>query len=179
VTPLSSYDELDANDEKPIWIRYDRKPTTTAAITKSGLYVNDPGEYQDNPDIDNNGDNCFETLDADKKVMKCFDVHHPNFGAKLRLKWEGLLNPKSHAIVQYANTASAIECTAARLGFFTNYYCFFMQYQPAGGPTIDTLAAEGDAQRVTSIEIENLNRLPNDKIPTAKCTLRESAAWIY
>jgi hypothetical protein len=179
VTPLSSYDELDASDTKPIWTRYDRTPTTTAGITKSGLYVNDPGDYQDKPDIDDNGDNCFETPDADKKVLKCFDVHHPNFGAKLRLKWQGLVNPLSHVIVQYANTRNTTERIAARQGFFTDYYCFFMQYQPAGGAVISTLTTEGDDKRVASIDIENLSRPANQQIPTDKCTLRESAAWIY
>jgi hypothetical protein len=179
VTPLSSYDELDANDEKPIWTRYDRTPTTTAAITKSGLYVNDPGEYQDNPDIDNNGDNCFETLDADKKVLKCFDVHHPNFGTKLRLKWEGLLNPKSHVIVQYANTANAIERTAARLGFFTNYYCFFMKYKPLVGPERQTITAEGETLRKKSVILENTFRLPpTPQVEPEPCTLFESDAWL-
>jgi hypothetical protein len=135
--------------------------------------------YQDKPDIDDNGDNCFETPDADKKVLKCFDVHHPNFGAKLRLKWQGLVNPLSHVIVQYANTRNTTEHIAARQGFFTDYYCFFMQYQPAGGAVISTLTTEGNDERVTSIDIENLSRPANQQVPTDKCTLRESAAWIY
>jgi hypothetical protein len=105
-TPMSSYDALDSTDKPPIWIRYDRTPTTTDTITLSGLYVNNAGEYQGNPDIENNGANCYEATAAEDKVLKCFDVHHPNFGAKLRKKWSGLINPLLYMVVQYAPTAT-------------------------------------------------------------------------
>jgi alpha/beta hydrolase fold len=178
-TPLSSYDELDGGDTRPIWIRYERTPLTTATITKSGLYVNDPGTYQDNPNIDDNGANCFETTDPEEKVLKCFDVHHPNFGAKLRLKWQNIASPASHVIVQYAGTINATQREEARLGFFDKYFCFFMQYQPAGGDVIETLDFNANEERVKSIIAENATREPDEQVPTAKCTLRESEAWTY
>jgi hypothetical protein len=177
VTPLSSYDELDRTDTVPVWIRYERTPTTINAITKSGLYVNDPGTYQDNPNIDDNAANCFETLSLAEKVLKCFDVHHPNFGAKLRLKWVGLQNPLSHVIVQYKNTTTAAQRAEAVGFFFKDYYCFFMQYRPAGGPIIQTLSVDGDALRVASIVEENKSRDITAQIPIEQCKLEEGGTW--
>ncbi len=178
ITPLSSYDELDATDTRPIWTRYDRTPSTTTSITKSGLYVNDMDEYQDNANIDSNGDNCFETLNADQKVLKCFDVHHPNFGAQLRLKWTGLQNPQSHVIAQYANTSNATERAEANLGFFDDYYCFFMQYQTTDNVIHMTLTEDGNDFRVASVELENLGRDVDDQKPTERCILSENTLWL-
>ncbi len=176
-TPLSSFDALDANDKPPIWIRYDRTPATTNTITLSGLYVNNKGDYQDNPDIDNNAANCYETTVAPEAVLKCFDVHHPNFGVKIRQKWLGFTNPVSYVFVQYAPTNTAQERAEAGIGFFDNYYCFFMSYRTANGVFYDTLTNDGDAKRVASINAENIFRPPNQQITTAKCALAENDVW--
>lgn len=177
-TPLSAVDALDANDAPPIWLRYERTPLTINTITLAGLYVNDPGTYQDNADIESNGDNCFEAATDADRVRKCFDVHHPNFGAKLRKKWTGFTNPASYVFVQYAPTGNETQRTTARQGFFSNYFCFFMSYRRADGTERQTLTPDGEALRHQSVVHENTFRIPpTPQVDPNPCVMSEAGVW--
>jgi hypothetical protein len=178
-TPLSMVDELEKKDEPSIWIRYERTPSSLATVQPVGLYVNDKGDYQDKPNIDSNAANCYETTIASEAALKCFDVHHPHFGLKLRKKWEGFsaLNRKSYVFVQYANTSNSTERQTAISKFFQNYYCFFMEYQTADGTIYEQLSAEAEGERFSSVVLENGFRPLGEKIDPNQCRMRETDPW--
>ncbi len=127
-TPLSALDEF-GQHEPPVWLRYDRKPASLSSVPLVGIYVNDAGTYQDNPRIDTNAENCYEDP-LSEAAQKCIDVHHPNFGLKLYLKYQTFPGTRtSYMFVQYADTADADQRNAAGEKFFDDYYCLFMGYR--------------------------------------------------
>jgi hypothetical protein len=151
-----------------------------------GIYVNNAGDYQDQPDIDNNAANCYEATtvaDADK-ALKCFDVHHPHFGLKLRQTYLdlGSSGRTSYVFVQYADTDGPDGPNGradAGMRFYDNYYCFFMKYKTADGVIHDTLTIDGDAKRRKSVDAENKIRIANGDpiIDPDKCALSETDVW--
>jgi hypothetical protein len=178
-TPLSMVDELDTNDAPPIWLRYDRTPLSLSTVQPVGLYVNNKGDYQDKPNIDSNAANCYETTVAAEAALKCFDVHHPHFGLKLRQKWLGFpaAGRTSYVFVQYANTNTSTERAEARANFFDDYYCFFMSYQTADGTVYQQLSTEAEKARSDSVKEENKTRPIQDKVDPNPCTLSETGSW--
>jgi hypothetical protein len=174
-TPLSAVDELQASDEPPIWMRYERTPLSPmSSVQLVGLYVNGAGEYQDKANVDAN---CYETTNVDEAARKCFDVHHPHFGLKLRLKWLGFpaAGRKSYVYVEYADTRNAAQREIALAKLVDNYYCFFMQYQTADGVVHQQLSPEAETDRMNSVIRENLTRDPD--IDPNQCRLSELQPW--
>lgn len=175
-TPLSAVDELQAGDEPPIWLRYDRTPLSLTAVQPVGLYINGAGEYQDKPGV---AGNCYETTNPDDAARRCFDVHHPHFGLKLRLKWQGFpaTGRKSYVNVEYANTQNAAQREAAAAKLVENYYCFFMGYQTADGVLHEQLSSQAATARENYVTEEDKYRQPPDKIGPAPCMLSELQPW--
>jgi hypothetical protein len=182
-TPLSAVDEL-GKTEPPIWLRYDRAPASLTTVSPVGIYVNNAGDYQDQPDIDNNAANCYEATtvaDADK-ALKCFDVHHPHFGLKLRQTYLSLGSSgrTSYVFVQYADTKNPQDRADAGMRFYDNYYCFFMKYKTADNVVHETLTLDGEQKRKLSVEIENNFRrqIGDPVVDENPCILSENDVWL-
>jgi hypothetical protein len=173
-TPLSAVDELQASDEPPIWMRYERMPLSLATVQPVGLFVNDAGEYQEKT---SDAVNCYETTNLDEAARKCFDVHHPHFGLKLRLKWLGFpaTGRKSYVYVEYADTHTAAQREIAAAKLVKGYYCFFMAYQTADGVVHQQLSADAETARMSSVIAENPFREPD--IDPSPCMLSELQPW--
>ncbi len=175
-TPLSAIQEL-GKTEPPIWLRYDRTPPSLASVTPVGAYVNNAGDYQDQADIDNNSANCYEA--GANQSVACFDVHHPNFGLKLRKTYLALppTGRTAYVFVQYANTSDAAGRSLAGQKFYENYYCFFMNYQTADGIVHATITPGGEAKRKASVIEENKQRDANHQKSVSQCQLAEADTW--
>jgi hypothetical protein len=175
-TPLSAVDELQPSDEPPIWMRYESMPLSLTTVQPVGLYVNGKGEYQEKTSVP---ENCYETTNVNEAPRKCFQVHHPHFGLKLRLKWLGfpVVGRKSYVYVEYANTQNAAQREAAAARLVKNYYCFFMEYETADGVVHEQLSEPAETARMTSVIEENNSRLPPDKIDPNQCRLSELQPW--
>ncbi len=175
-TPVSAIQEM-GKTEPPIWLRYDRTPPSLANVSLVGTYVNNAGAYQAQIDIDNNSANCYE---ADKSVG-CFDVHHPNFGLKLRKTYLALpaAGRTSYVFVQYAVTSDAAGRALAGSKFYENYYCFFMKYQTADGILHQTISTDGEMKRKASVDAENAIRIINNQptIGREPCSISETGVW--
>lgn len=114
--PGSAIDELDLGDP-PVWLRYDRRPTDPQrkAVVPLGTGVAQAGEDQATGP-------CYEPAPPG-----CFDVHHPNFGLALRLRFLQLgPSPKQRAYV-YVQFGNGKGTPWAASHFFDDYFCFFIQ----------------------------------------------------
>lgn len=173
-TPLSAVDELQASDEPPIWMRYERMPLLLTAVQPVGLYVNGKGEYQEKTTVPAN---CYETTNLDEAARKCFDVHHPHFGLKLRLKWQSFpaAGRKSYVYAEYANTQNAAQQAIAAAKLVKGYYCFFMAYETADGVVHQQLSDDAETARMASVITENEFREPD--IDPDPCMLSELQPW--
>lgn len=142
----SALAQLD-NTDPPVWLRYERSPTDPMGqvITKIGMSVGVAGEDQAKGQ-------CYEPAE----LGGCFDVHHPNFGLALRLRYLQLA-PKpdrnAYVFVQYADGRDTASMAYAAKHFYDDYQCFFIQHlTPAGNAlrqaarsTPDCALSEGTA----------------------------------
>lgn len=118
----SALNELDNNDP-PVWLRYERSPTDPMkqVITPIGMGVGLAGE-------DQRKGLCYEP-----GVPGCFDVHHPNFGLALRLRYLQLPAKAGRSAYVFVQYADGTNVDYASSHFYDNYQCFFIQnLTPAG-----------------------------------------------
>ncbi|MBT9598058.1 MAG: hypothetical protein IV094_18910 [Vitreoscilla sp.] len=143
LTEGSALSELD-EDDPPVWLRYERAPTDPerGRIVPLGLTVARAG-------ADQNAGLCFEPA-----PLRCLDVHHPNFGLALRMRFLELgvhTGSRAQVFVQYAD---ATDPDWAEERFFDSYTCFFIQH----------LTPEGNLRRKAART-------------TPDCALHETDVW--
>ncbi|HET8869068.1 MAG TPA: hypothetical protein VFM48_01360 [Aquabacterium sp.] len=118
----SALNELD-NTDPPVWLRYERSPTDPMkqVITPIGMGVGVAGG-------DQSKGLCYEP-----DVPGCFDVHHPNFGLALRLRYLQLPVTAGRSAYVFAQFADGSNVDYASSHFYDDYQCFFIQnLTPAG-----------------------------------------------
>jgi len=173
---LSALDELDVKDP-PVWLRYEREPTSYSSVVPLANWVPDAGtdqtKHQD-PD-------CY-----DRTSKRCLDVHHPNFGLALRNKYLGLAaapNKTAYVNVQYAPTAGGLsQMIAAQRNFYQNYWCFFIKYKPLGATQfIPNITADGETRRLSAMQSYKSNHDTSKGDPNfvepSTCGMAEGDPW--
>jgi hypothetical protein len=175
--PISALDQLD-QDDPPIWIRYERPPPSLTTVVPVGAFVSPAGTDQTKA----KPEYCY-----DRTANGCFDVHHPNFGLRLRLNYKALnvpFNKSAYVYAEYANTTTESARLLAEKYFYKDYWCFFLNYERSPGGvnfTKQNITPEGDAQRARAIAAYASKRTQDDPPATAYkfCKLSELQPWVW
>jgi hypothetical protein len=175
--PISALDQLEQNDP-PVWIRYEKPPPSLTTVVPVGAFVSPAGTDQTKA----KPEYCY-----DRTATGCFDVHHPNFGLRLRLNYKALnipFNKSAYVYAEYANTTIESDILLAEKYFYKDYWCFFLSYERSPGGTAFTkkiITSGADDRRRQAMAAYASKRTPDDPPETTYrfCKLSELQPWVW